>query len=150
MACRLGRRRRWRPSMAAGRHRRWAAWVQTTTRAAAPRAVVAVRVDEQAVTTPHDVSSCVLTETQTRARGCVGGTWARVYLQCVVEGQPALDSGVLKVEAARGVHDGGGGGAGCAAELLLLPGGCGGRCVLFGGPFRLRFTYVTSVLVKKY
>jgi hypothetical protein len=73
-----------------------------------------------------------------------------VYLQCVVEGQPALDSGVLKVEAARGVHDGGGGGAGCAAELLLLPGGCGGRCVLFGGPFRLRFTYVTSVLVKKY
>jgi hypothetical protein len=27
---------------------------------------------------------------------------------------------------------------------------CGGRCVLFGGPFWLRFTYVASFIVKTY
>ena len=34
-----------------------------------------------------------------------------------------------------------------AAPTILLCGG--GRCLLFGGPFWLRFTYVASVLVKK-
>jgi hypothetical protein len=62
--------------------------------------------------------------------------------------QAAADPGRLASSGA------GGRAADAGAAAATAPWGgadrCGGRGVLFGGRFRLRFTYVTSVLVKRY